>query len=79
MRNPLAAVFWTILGKEVLEENGGLCEGANPFAVAFHRDAYLFEGVTGTEELYEPLRKDGFQSLFVAQSEAREVFFFFAN
>ena len=36
-------------------------------------------GVTGTEELYEALRKDGFQSLFVAQSEAREVFFFFAN
>ena len=25
------------LGKDVLEENGGLCEGANPFAVAFHR------------------------------------------
>ena len=34
--------------------------GANPFAVAFHRDAYLFEGVTGTEELYEALRKNGF-------------------
>ena len=34
--------------------------GSNPFAVAFHRDVYLFEGVTGTEELYEALRKDGF-------------------
>ena len=39
---------------------------------------YLFEGVTGTEELFEALRKHGFQSHFVAQSEARE-FFFFAN
>ena len=54
--------FWTILGKEVLEEKGGLCERANPFAVAFHRDV-LFEGVTGKEELHEALRKDGFQSL----------------
>ena len=60
--------------KEVLEEKGGLCEGTNPFAVAFHRDVYLFEGVTGREELDEARRKDGFQSLFVAQSEAREVF-----
>ena len=34
---------------------------ANPFSVAFHRDVYLFQGVTGTEELYEVLRKDGFQ------------------
>ena len=59
---------------EVLEEKGGLCEGANPFAVAFHRDVYLFEGFTGTEDLHEALRKDGFQSLFVAQSKAREVF-----
>ena len=42
---------------------------------AFHRDVYLFERVTGTEELDEALRKDGFQPLFVAQSEAREVFF----
>ena len=33
----------------------------------------LFEEVTGTKELYEALRRDGFQSLFVAQSEAREV------
>ena len=60
--------------KEVLKEKGGLCEGANPFAVAFHRDVYLFEGVTGTEELSEALRRDGFESLFVAESEAREVF-----
>ena len=44
--------------------------------MAFHRDVYLFEGVTGTEELFEALRKDGFQSLFVAQSEAMDVFFF---
>ena len=64
------------LGKDVLEENGGLCEGANPFAVAFHRHVFLFEGVTGTEEPYEALRKDGFQSLFVSQSDAREFFFF---
>ena len=34
---------WTIIG----EEKGGLCEGANPFAVAFHRDVYLFEGGHG--------------------------------
>ena len=37
---------------------------------------YLFEGVTHTEELYEALRKDGFQSLTVAESGAREFFFF---
>ena len=49
------------------------CEEANPFAVAFHRDVHLFEGVTGTEELYEALRKNGFQSLFVSQSEAWEA------
>ena len=54
-----------------------MCEGADPFAVAFHREVHLLEGVTGTEELYEAHRKDEFQSLFVAQSEAREVFFFF--
>ena len=71
---PLAAIFGRFLEKEVLEEKGGLCMGPNPFAVAFHRDVYLFDGVTGTEALYEALRKDGFQSLFVAQSEAREVF-----
>ena len=47
----LAAVFSRFLGRDVLEKDGGLCEEANPFAVAFHRDAYLFEGVTGTEEL----------------------------
>ena len=75
---PLAAIFGRFLWK-VLEEKGGLCEGANPFAVAFHRDAYSFEGVTGTEELYEALRKDGFQSLFVAQSAERGRFFFKAN
>ena len=40
---------------------------------------HLFEGVTGTEEPHEALRKDGFQSLFVAQSEAREFFFFFCE
>ena len=73
---PLAAICGRFLGKEVLEEKGGLCEGANTFAMAFHRDVYLFEGVTGTEELSEALGKDGFQSLFVAQSEAREVFIF---
>ena len=61
---PPAAIFGRFLGKEVLEEKGGLCDGANPFAVAFHRDVYLFEGVTGTEELQEALRKDGFQSAF---------------
>ena len=33
----------------------------------------LFEGVTGTEELYEILRKNDFQSLFVSQSEAWEA------
>ena len=27
---PLAAIFGRLLGKEVLEEKGGLCEGANP-------------------------------------------------
>ena len=48
---------------------------ANPFAMAFRREVCLFEGVTGTEELHEALLKDGFQSLFVAQTEAREVFF----
>ena len=69
----LAAVFGRFLGRDVLEKDGGLCEGANPFAVAFHRDVYLFEGVTGTEELYEALQKDGFQSLFVLQSEAWEA------
>ena len=76
MRNCSLRFFGRFLGKEVLEEKGGLCEGAYPIAVAFHRDVYLFEGVTGTEELHEALRKDGFQSLFVAHSEAREVFFF---
>ena len=35
---------------------------------------FLFEGVTGTEELFEALRKDGFQSLFVSQSDARSFF-----
>ena len=60
-------------GRDVLEKDGGLCEGANPFAVAFHRDVYLFEGVTGTKELYEALRKNGFQSHFVSQSEAWEA------
>ena len=79
MRNRSLRFFRRFLGKEVLEERGGLCEGANPFAVAFHRDVYFVEGATGTEELYEALRTDGFQSLFVAQSEVREVFFFFAN
>ena len=69
----LAAVFGRFLGREVLQKDGDLCEGANPFAVAFHRDVYLFEGVTGTEELYEALRKNGFQSLFVSQSEAWEA------
>ena len=69
----LAEVFGRFLGREVLEKDGGLCEGANPFAVAFHRDVYLFKGVTGTEELYEVLRKNGFQSLFVSQSEAWEA------
>ena len=47
---PLAAIFGRFLRKDVLEERGRLCEGANPFAVAFHRDVYLFEGVTSTEE-----------------------------
>ena len=69
----LAAVFGRFLGRDVLEKDGGFCEGANPFAVAFHRDVYLFDGVTGTEELYEALRKNGFQSLFVSQSEAWEA------
>ena len=69
----LAAICGRFLGRDVLEEKGGLCEGANPFAVAFHRDVYLFEGVTGTEELCEALRKVGFQSLFVSQSEAWEA------
>ena len=69
----LAAVFSRFLGRDVLEKDGGLCEGANPFAVAFHRDVYLFEGVIGTEELHEALRKSGFQSLFVSQSEAWEA------
>ena len=41
--------------------------------MAFHRDVYLFEGDTGTEELYEALRKNGFQALFVSQSEAWEA------
>ena len=58
-----------------LEEKGGLCEGANPFAVAFHRDVYLFEGFTGTEDLHEALRKDGFQSLFVAPVQGEGGFF----
>ena len=31
----LAAVFGRFLGRDVLEKDGGLCEGANPFAVAF--------------------------------------------
>ena len=70
---PPAAIFCRFLGKAVLEEKGTLCEGANPFAVAFHRDVYFQGGVTGTRELYEALWKDGFQSLFVAQSEAREA------
>ena len=35
---------------------------------------FLLEGVTGTEELYEALRKDGFESLFVSQSDSREAF-----
>ena len=39
----------------------------------FHRDVYLFEGVTGTEELCEALRQEGFQSLFVSQSQAWEA------
>ena len=34
----LAAIFGRFLGKDVLEEKGGLYEGANPYAVAFHRD-----------------------------------------
>ena len=70
---PLAAIVGRFLGKDVLEGNGGLCEGANPFAVALHRDVFLFEGVTGTE-LFEALRKNGFHSLFVIQSDAREAF-----
>ena len=64
---------WT--SKTVVESAAPRALAANPFAVAFHRDVYLFEGVTGTEELYEALRKDGFQSLFVAQSEARDEAF----
>ena len=67
----LAAVFGRFLCRDVLEKDGDLCE--DPFAVAFHRDVYFFEGVTGTEELYEALRKNGFQSLFVSQSEAWEA------
>ena len=69
----LAAVFGRFLGKDVLEKDGGLCEGANPFALALQRDVYFCDGVTGTEELYEALRKNGFQSLFVSQSEAWEA------
>ena len=38
---PLAAIFGRFLDKDVLEESGGLCEGANPFAVAFHRDVFF--------------------------------------
>ena len=64
----VAAIFGRFLGREVLEEKGGLCEGANPFAVAFRQNVYLFKGVTGTEELHEALR---------TQSEG--FFFFFAN
>ena len=56
----------------MLEEKEGLCAGA-PYVETL----YLFEGVTGTDKLPETLRKDGFRSLFVAQSEAWEVFFFF--
>ena len=67
------------LVKEVLEEKGGLCEGANPFAVAFHRDVHSFEGVTGTEEeLYEALRRMVF-SRSSWHSLRRGSFFFFAN
>ena len=75
---PLAAIFGRFLGKEVLEEKGGLCEGANPFAVAFHRDVYLFEGVTGTEELYEAFGRMVF-SRSSWHSLRRGRFFFFAN
>ena len=69
----LAAVFGRFFGRDVLEKDGGLCEGTNLLAVAFHWEVYLFEGVTGTEELHEALRKNGFQSLFVSQSEAWEA------
>ena len=41
---PLAAIFGRFLVKDVLEEKERLCEGANPCAVAFHRDVYLCEG-----------------------------------
>ena len=67
------AVFGRFLCRDVLEKDGGLCDGANPFAVACYRDVYLFEGVTGTKELHEALRKRGFQSLFVSQSQAWEA------
>ena len=73
---PLAAIFGRFLVKEVLGEKGGLCEGANPFAVTFHRDECLFQGVTSTEELYEALRKDFFNHC--SWNSLRRGKFFFA-
>ena len=37
----LAAVFGRFLGRDVLEKDGGLCEGANQFAVAFHLGVFV--------------------------------------
>ena len=67
---PLAAIFGRFLGKDVLEEKGGQYVGANTFAVAFHRDVYLFEKSRARRSSVRPFGKMAFRSPFVAQSAA---------
>ena len=47
---PLAAIFGRLLGNENLEEKGGLCEGANPFAVAIETCTCLKASHTDSSE-----------------------------
>ena len=75
---PLAAIFGRFLGKDFLEEKGGLCEGANLFAVAFHRDVYLFEGVTAQRSFTRLFRRMG-SSGSSWHSLRRGRFFFFCD
>ena len=69
----LAAVFGRFLGRDVLEKDGGLCEGRIRLRWRSIGTCICLRESLGTEELYEALRKNGFQSLFVSQSEAWEA------
>ena len=73
---PLATIIERFLGKKVLQEKGALCEGANPSAVAFHRDVYLFEGVSRAQRSFSRLFGRMVSSRSSWHSPRRGIFFF---